>query len=133
MKAINHNRLYRQLAVIKKTFRGKTERISYKELTAIQHRALRESAHYMRVWLDKRAIPHPAPTPKCAKQLQDLAIPFANSNNLIKRSKAFVREVTRRAHDEAEEHYRRYGTGYASFFRERYQYWYQALKEEFGI
>ena len=129
MKHTNYARLYKHLAVIKNTFRGKTEHIRHSTLTANQKTALREAAHYMRVWLDARGIPHPTQTQTTPKQLQDLAIPFANSRNVVKREKALIRECTRRAHDEAVEHYHRYGTGYESFFRERYRYWYQTLQE----
>ena len=129
MKHTNYTRLYKQLSLIKKTFKGRTERALYTDLSANQKKALLESASYMQVWLDARGISHQAPTSRYPRLLQDLAIPFANSHNVIKREKALVRECTRRAHDEAEEHYRHYGTGYESFFRERYRYWYQTLQE----
>lgn len=77
---MNNNRLYKNLGVIKKTFRGVTERVLYSTLTANQKRALREAAPYMRVYLDKRGIPHPTPSPATPRSTQDLAIPFANKN-----------------------------------------------------
>ena len=130
---MNNNRLYKNLHVIKKTFHGVTERVRHSTLTANQRKALRETAHYMRVYLDARGIQHQAPSPLVPRQLQDLAIPFANQRNFNKRYKAFLSEVNSRAESDANTHYEHCGTGFESTFRERYQYWYQNLKELYGF